>query len=725
MKNHNKKSCGKCSNNILKCTCKKPEPCCEEKNCCCEIIVPSDCIEYKGEDNCLATSGANLTTIINNITNQILPITKSVYNTTCIGGGTSTSLTDSVNLLIAKQCEGQVPLFNTTCLSNLGSANSSTEEAIALLITKVCEANNEFPSFDTTCLGGSDNSSLSLTIETILSSVCETAVTPDVLNWGSCYTTPAFDTLSAAIQNIIDYTQTLKNTFSLDYFITDQSDPCNTVVSIDKDKLATIIYNEFISEDYFTDIINNYVTNNLTFKIDDEDTCPSQFLKDKFSVGEGLSINKKCRVLHIYTYNTLINKNEWEFISYTSSTGITYTIPTSINTDVNLIESWLIANTEISNVTIAISSIGLLSIVVETYGNTTDETPVFTIKPSSILSEITLNNINATASTNTDECCTLHIELEDQKQEEETPAPDECELDIIGRDGICVNKETAVYSTWVSSTTVIPIQTFTANYISINGVDYFFPANTNVVNQTAMQAFLDTIEEFNITYTITPQTGFSQVFISVEGYVLESLPVELYINELPLPLSFDLQSQDITNTCKKFIVGECGTIWLNPQFKNGWNGDIAYRVKKDRIEIRGGSLFKNSSVPEYKYYDDAFSIPEFTASRRMTWSTYGKWNGSEYWEISNFGPEKSIAGNQIDIDLSRDLQAGIDFTPSNNCFKVFAQLYCTAVRNDGVFSNTGGIGQNRPGNHPSNSVLSANLQSAPIEVYIPDITIFL
>lgn len=459
-------TCDKC-NKCEKCSCNTHVKKCKVT---CDPCDPCYTIESSKVEHC----GIKVSTILDKYAALNLDAS---YNMSCLTNGTDgVSSFEAINQIKNHICSTTAPVFDTSCLG--GSSLSTQQQAISLLITRVCNVANPLPFFDNTCLGGTSNDSLQNTVQTLLNKTCSSEISSLSLDW-SCFTDPVSTDLNVVLQTILSEIVKNKVVFNTDHFIPDTSNPCSTTISIDKDEISTIVYNNFIENNEFNELIENYITNNFSYKIYKDDLCVKKYLIQAFSVTDGIEMKQTCFSLHTYSFTTTVNIAEWKVLSIELPTGISYDVPTAYQSDASLIEDWLGNSLGVIMPNVSVTPQGQLTITFQTYGNTTTKLPKLTLIPSNNEGTVTLNVSNASLADSSNTCCTLELSLDTSNIV--LPETNEKCISIVGDTGICVEK----YDKCLLDTSLNAPRNYSfLGFTDANGTTYTYTGNPITINDT-------------------------------------------------------------------------------------------------------------------------------------------------------------------------------------------------------------------------------------------------
>jgi hypothetical protein len=517
--------CTTCNQTITSCTC-DCSPCNDSifSNCS-KGSIKSECIVHSGEygDTLLA---------------EILTKVRRTYDNSCFGGGEAVDPFDTLEGLKDHVCSMTAPIFDLTCLG--GDDEGTQQEAISLLITRVCST-GPTRSYDTGGLTvGSPSTDLATAVDQILNDVVGAKFKKlDDLDW-TCLTDPASRELAVVLQAIIDEVVSSKTSYNVvDHFVLDTTDPCNTIVSLDEDKVATAVYNNFITNNTLIDV----VTDNFTYKINKEDTCNKPYLMQAFSAGPNISITEKCLSLHTYSFTTSIIIAEWSFKSITLPSGVVHEMKTGSNTDTEDIRDFLLSvGVEVANV--SISSGNQLTVTIQDHGDTTEYIPFITLTPSVAEGEITLSTSNATEIPGGTTCCTVHIDTIDNIDAAVSVAS--CN-NFSGGKGISVTaKELTKVEYNLTYNTLNSLQSYTDEFGNTTSFAYTTPVYMS--DQAGLKSALDSIG-LDGTFEVSVNNILSKVTIKYTSYIHIPTATEPYFTIAGNNVNYSNKVVSSSDTC--------------------------------------------------------------------------------------------------------------------------------------------------------------------------------
>ena len=326
-----------------------------------------------------------------------------------------------------------------------------------------------------------------------------------ILEW-ECLDEPSDNTLETVLQHLILSIESNLWAFDEEQFVLDTTDPCQTIVSINEETVTNTVVNNIIAN-YITEI-----TNNLNYKIFPDEECEINSLSDGFSyeIGTGLSIEKKCFYKYRYTFafsSTNINTDTFE--GYIAPNGVTYSPSTPINLDQTAaIEEWFLD--ELGLVVEVLTYVfPTYTIRIEDFGD--DATYIAGLIISTGTEEPTLIEIVDTG----EYCCKLHFNFENPNEDCCDDCPD---YNIVPDEGICFEPKVVVKGKLETDVSFGACDS-TLVSITVDGITYTPSAPIDPDDTVTLQAFLDTIDGYTITFDKYPAPAIGLFQVTIEGFI--------------------------------------------------------------------------------------------------------------------------------------------------------------------------------------------------------------
>lgn len=409
------------------------------------------------------------------------------------------------------------------------------------------------------------------------------------LTW-DCLTDPETNILEDVLQHIIENVEDNIITFNEEQFVIEETS-CGRIVSINEDQVAQDV-TEIINNTYITEIINN-----LTYRMFPDQNCDKNFIADALLVdpASGLEFEKTCLFKYSYTFqfdSTNINLDTID--GYIAPNGITYLLDTPIPLSATTSIEDFFSDTLGLDAVVIPYSYPTYRIRIEDFGNET------TLVPQLIVSTGTYDpNLIAVVDTG-ETCCKLLLKYTD---------PNECCTDcpdtrIQFMEGICVTP-TLVNKTLLEVTSILAPCASTFESITINGITYTPTAPITATDFTAIQAFLDTIVDYDVQ-VVEPVSPDIFTSFTIEGYfdiadlntVIDgesryyvTINIDDCLSSFTLTnYTFDLVSEDEEQTCLIYKSSACYRTLdtLSLTYEAGWEGDLTLHLMGNILYIGGG-----------------------------------------------------------------------------------------------------------------------------------------
>lgn len=274
---------------------------------------------------------------------------------------------------------------------------------------------NAYPKVGTVC--GDDLRKYLKNVNDILTKICEdieSGLTPcdcelDLSGLDfSCLSTPSPVNAETVFQLIIDWiSENIWEFDSEDFIVTPSS--CSKAIQVNANVIAGDVFNLLINDQTFIDQIINQITY-TTFPVDDA-SCRKNYLSDSFSVadGSGLSLNRECNPLTLYTYNIVLSTTDDTFTGFSAINGINYSIDTAKKFTVSA---------EVTDIINFFSTFGITAIInvaypnvtmtLETHGNATNFAPSVDLELNSVPT-VKTHDLSGVVDPD-DTCCTINID---------------------------------------------------------------------------------------------------------------------------------------------------------------------------------------------------------------------------------------------------------------------------------------------------------------------------
>lgn len=510
--------------------------------CICSTTYKSDCVTYTGSTNCIATNGDTLTTVLNNIATTVSPICSTTYDVSCFSGTSETaaSIEDAINEIITEICVisgGGAPIYDASCLPG-GTATDSIIDVIPLLITVACATGS---TFDTTCFsGGSSTESLVNTINRLIASEC--ATTQVTLDW-NCLTAPGDDNLDTVLQSILDNIISREYSFDGDLFTVIPAS-CGSDVTLDIDGLVQ----ELIIDNVFLTAINNYIHENLMYRMFPGDSCGRNYVADSFKFVAPLNATKVSYSL--WTYNIQasgLHSVTSLFTGFTMPSGVYYSSGGIAITNTSAIETWFQTNLDIAGVTATYLS-NKLTVIVPTHGNSTDARPKIHTKYSSTSTELTWETVSSISTDVNDICNSLKLEVLGLSDPEE----EELCTRYEGEDDITVTQLTLLARVWYYTVIDSTTKQLTGHKYDVTTTA---TASIDLEDESAVQTALDGLS-YDGTFTVSYDSGADTTYIEYKEYRNPTDPIPAFQLEIDSVLTnYTSNTEDANDTCDRVTIG--------------------------------------------------------------------------------------------------------------------------------------------------------------------------